>query len=343
MSTSAPEKDADGRVVAVVAALAAAMLVADVWARAHNRALVALARRARRVIRGSASVVADVELGDLLQDVSRVWDAADREASRITAAALHGAYTGSGGPDPEAAARVHAETRRHMAIAKAATLDSTTGMWRRIIDETKPAVGSSQDEQARALTEALDRAAAEGLTSFTDKAGRRWSPDTYAALAHRTAVSEATMQAAVDGAEHGYVVVSAVGDACPSCRQFEGTLLAVTTDGLASRPGMWRVTGTVGQARLAGLGHPGCRHTLTPWTPDMTRPPRVVRQDPTAYAHSQRTRALERRVRGWQRRVSVTNETGTPQQKAATANRLATARADLSNHTAPPWRRRAAS
>lgn len=106
---------------------------------------------------------------------------------------------------------------------------------------------------------------AQGVTGFTDKAGRRWSLDRYAEMAVRTTTREAVVEASkLRMAAHGVNVarVSTHASACPVCQPWEGKL--VSLDG--------SVTEVDGEpaATLDALPnggppfHPQCRHTLQP-------------------------------------------------------------------------------
>jgi len=101
-------------------------------------------------------------------------------------------------------------------------------------------------------------------------------------------------------------------------------------------PGGEYAAGTLAEAKAEGLRHPSCRCTLTGWhnginlaEAEMFATPR--KQSEAEYKASQRTRALERRVRAAGRRQQLAI---TPQARSKARRDLAVARAASAQHRA---------
>lgn len=149
-----------------------------------------------------------------------------------------------------------------------------------------------------------------GVTSFTDVRGRTWRLTSYVEMAVRTVTMRAAIQGQLDSlAELGIdlVIVSNEAGECIRCRPWEGKVLrigpgpvgkvemkSVTTSAMIEV----EVAGTLEEARLAGLYHPNCTHTVRAYQPGATRPPAGPTEDPDHDKAKQRQRAIERKIRG---------------------------------------------
>jgi len=150
----------------------------------------------------------------------------------------------------------------------------------------------------------------DGVSGFTDRSGRRWNLATYVEMATRTATQRAYNEAhlaRMSAAGVRWFTVSHDGRPCPLCAPWEGAVLSTGLAGPATapsvmdgRPVSFIVAATIDQARLAGLFHPNCKHTLLAWLPGdpLNTPPREwAAEDQERYDATQRQRELERRVR----------------------------------------------
>lgn len=162
---------------------------------------------------------------------------------------------------------------------------------------------------------ALDEFARQGVTGFTDRAGRQWSLTAYAEMALRTGTARAATDGHLDklaGQGIDLVYVSDSPRECSLCRPFEGKILSLfgsagtvqvrslTSDELVPV----EVMTTVQAARLAGLLHPNCTHSLSAYLPGATRLPTDT-ANPQGYEERQKLRALERQVRAAKRAEQV--------------------------------------
>ena len=97
----------------------------------------------------------------------------------------------------------------------------------------------------------------QGLSAITDRAGKKWSFDTYANMLVRTkAVESRNAGLANKMLQNGYdlVQVSDHGSSHPACADWEGEILSVT----GNTPGY----PTLDQATADGLFHPNCQHSI---------------------------------------------------------------------------------
>lgn len=80
----------------------------------------------------------------------------------------------------------------------------------------------------------------DGITGFTDKAGKRWNLASYVDMAVRTGVAHAAVEGHLDrlaGAGIDLVIVSNAPQECPLCRKWEGKILSrVPASTFTSRP-----------------------------------------------------------------------------------------------------------
>lgn len=162
----------------------------------------------------------------------------------------------------------------------------------------------------RSVQAAVDDFARRGVTGFTDAAGRRWSLDTYADMAIRTASGRATMEGRMAGWRDlgvDLVLISQHPDPAPMCAPFQGRVLTVgglVGPRVVEHPDgsevVVQVAATMRDALEHGYRHANCRHTEVAYMPGMDVP-EVVDVDPEAYEATQRLRAIERRIREWKR------------------------------------------
>ncbi|MFG2076969.1 phage minor capsid protein [Nonomuraea maritima] len=200
-------------------------------------------------------------------------------------------------------------------VVELSALRVVEDIYRQVIAATAGRVLIGGQTRRLAAQEALDRLLARGITGFTDASGRTWNLESYVAMAMRTA----TARAAVDGhlailrdAGMDLVIVSTTPYSCSLCDPWEGKVLTqsgtagerLATNVLTNEPITVQVAATVAQARLEGLLHPNCRHSLSAYLPGVTRPapkPAVAAE----YGDTQEVRRLQRQARQWERRAAA--------------------------------------
>ncbi len=185
-------------------------------------------------------------------------------------------------------------------------------VYRRIVAEVYAPALAGQETRLAASQRVLARFAEEGISGFTDKAGRRWQVTSYAEMAMRAAFARATIAGALDQYRAEgifFVAVPNIPYECERCRPFEGKVLSIR-DG-AKPPRGVRVYATLEQAYERGFGHPNCRHGLLPVSSaGVVEAMEQARPDPEGYAATQRQRAHERKIRAAKRALVAAQESG---------------------------------
>lgn len=132
------------------------------------------------------------------------------------------------------------------------------------------AVGRGVNQSVPAFVEALRR---EGVTAFTDKAGRNWSLHTYATMVSRTTSRQAEILSVVtQDEEQDLYQISSHGTTCALCAPYEGRVYSKS----GKDPHFPPLSDAFGKVDPAGPNdltnswlniHPNCLHALRPWTP----------------------------------------------------------------------------
>ena len=132
------------------------------------------------------------------------------------------------------------------------------------------ATGRGANAVVPGFVEALRR---DGITAFTDKAGRRWSLHTYCSMVTRTTSRQAEIAAVLSADQnHDLYLISSHGTTCALCAPYEGRVYSKSgTD--PDFPPLSAAFGKIdpsGPDNLANTWlniHPNCLHVLLPWTP----------------------------------------------------------------------------
>ncbi|MGC5343653.1 phage minor capsid protein [Streptomyces sp. DT171] len=265
------------------------------------------------------------ELGTLDDDARRLVDEITPQAQAVDRLA------------EQAVTRV---TDTHRSI-----LRTIVDRFRAIVGEVAalPLLGTSTRRQA--TQDAMRKWADEGITSFVDRAGRRWKLTSYAEMAVRTAVGRAATEGhmrTLETAGIELVIVSNAPRECPKCRRWESQILAISgPDGArtvevehATRDDEMvpvHVAGSLDEARRAGLQHPNCRHSVAAYTAGITRPPEHGGSDPEGYKAGQRQREIERRIRQYKNRAAAAT---TPEEKRAANSKVRQWQGTMRDHLA---------
>lgn len=155
----------------------------------------------------------------------------------------------------------------------------------------------------------MQRFADQGITSFVDKSGRRWKHFIRGdGRTYRSGPRSDRRPHAGAGKRRGdLVTASNAPRECPLCRPWEGKVLTISgPDGAHAvevehaiedgRTVRVNVAGSLDAARRAGLQHPNCRHSVSAYTPGITRTDNAT-SDPAGDEAGQRQRAIERNIR----------------------------------------------
>ena len=127
----------------------------------------------------------------------------------------------------------------------------------------KPWIKSSQD-----LVKELET---NGITGFTDKAGRKWSMQAYGNMAVRTTARQAEVAALLTSDEYDLWQITKVGTTCPVCAPLEGRVYSKS----GTNPDYPPLTVAFGKIDPYGSNdlsntylniHPNCLHSLVKYT-----------------------------------------------------------------------------
>ncbi|MEG1515146.1 MAG: phage minor capsid protein [Clostridia bacterium] len=180
--------------------------------------------------------------------------------------------------------------------------------YRQVIGETVTLAATGVMTTREAVARSMDGFAAKGISGFWDKSGRRWGMAEYAEMATRTGMMNAALAGYTgDALAHGedLVIITDHSDECPLCRPWENRVLSLT-GAMRAHPDC---TGTMDEARAAGLFHPNCAHGFSVYVPGLTIRGGGDRQTPEqnaiGYANRQKLREMERTVRKWKRRQAA--------------------------------------
>ncbi|BAD58777.1 phage minor capsid protein [Nocardia farcinica] len=264
--------------------------------------------------RGDVATILDDTDRELPARLQEALTAAWRDGTTVARTDLPGPHAAA---DERALQRLIADTLASVRSTHQHVPRVMESAYRRIIDEAVRAEQTSGPAaRARAVHRALNAFARQGITGFVDARGRRYDLVSYVEIAVRSAITRAEVdaycaQAQADG--HDLVIVSDVTGACELCRPFEGQVLSISgaTVGAVSRaasngrPVAVTVLCSIAEARARGLWHPGCRHTITVWTPDSPTPPRAVRRSEASRAASRRKFTADRATRARERAALV--------------------------------------
>ena len=125
----------------------------------------------------------------------------------------------------------------------------------------------------KALPDFVDALRKEGVTAFVDKAGRHWSLHTYGSMVSRTTSRQAEVLSVLTAdPEQDLYRISVNGTTCGICAPYEGRVYSKS----GTNPDYPPLAAAFGKQDPDGPDtltntwlnlHPGCRHSLAPWSP----------------------------------------------------------------------------
>lgn len=308
--------EAERRLLGIIARQLAADLDTPQWAERKLSAIQAL-RRASQAVVDELGRAVTMEVHDA---VAQSYNIGNRAAvsefgalSDEARALVDSLVPNAADADRLAQTTVDVVTAPHRSI-----LRTITDRFRSVVSRVAafPLFGFSTRREA--TQDAMQRWADEGIHSFTDVSGRRWKLTSYAEMAVRTATGRAAVEGhmqALTTAGIDLVVVSDAPRECHLCRPYEGKVLSIggpdtpaevevehaIEDGvMVTVP----VFGNLESARAAGFQHPNCRHSVSAYTPGVTRIGEAT-SDPEGYKAGQRQRAIERAIRKYKARQAA--------------------------------------
>lgn len=247
-------------------------------------------------------------------------------------------------PQAQAVDRLAEQTVDRVTDTHRSILRTIVDRYRAIVSQVASLPLLGTDTRRQATQAAMQKWADEGITSFVDRAGRRWKLASYAEMAVRTGVARAATEGhmrTLETAGIALVIVSNSPRECPLCRPWETRVLAISgPEGVrtvevehGTRDGEMvpvRVAGSLDEARRAGLQHPNCRHSVSAYTPGITRT-ETATPDPEGYEAGQRQREIERKIRQYKNRAAAAT---TPETRTAANAKVRQWQGAMRNHLA---------
>lgn len=212
-------------------------------------------------------------------------------------------------PGTAAVESLAAAVHRDVGERSSNILRDVIDIYRNVITAATARIVTGSQTRRQAAQAAWKRLTDRGITSFTDRSGRRWQLPSYVEMAARTVTQRAAVQGQTDRLEAldlNLVMVSNHGQECALCRPFEGRILSLK--GPTGRIEVKHATrdnetvtvdvkATLDQARRDGFQHPNCRHSVSAYLPGVSKPAPQPTEDPKGDKARQTQRALERAIR----------------------------------------------
>ena len=198
---------------------------------------------------------------------------------------------------------------------------------RTLNEETGVVIMGTKSRQT-AVRDAVKRMAAEGLTGFTDAAGRNWSAQAYVEMDIRTTSANAAREAVMQrNADYGnsLISVSSHPGARPKCYPYQGKVYSTdgtsgTTTDLHGRVIAYTPLSGTSYGEPDGLFGINCHHMSSPFLPGLS----LIRDKPEGraenerlYKASQEQRYMERKIRQVKTQADALAAAGDPESLAA--------------------------
>ena len=226
--------------------------------------------------------------------------------------------------------------------AKGVTMTAQT-VGQALIAEGAASVAVGADTRVNALRQTIRKLSDAGITGFTDKAGRNWTPEAYVNMDIRTTVHNTALKSA-DARMQDYGAdvfqVSSHGGARPLCYPYQGKFYSNSGSAGEIELGngntvKYEPLSATSYGEPAGLFGVNCRHYKIPVLPGISIPHgkdfiQPEDQNDEQYAISQEQRRLERNVRYAKREQAMLGDLAGPEEagkvKAAQAKSRAFAK-----------------
>ena len=209
-----------------------------------------------------------------------------------------------------------------------------------IINESAASFSSGAETREQVMKKTISKMAENGIFAFTDKAGRRWTPEAYVSMDMRTTCHNTAIKA-IQTRQQDYgsdiFMVSTHPGARPLCYPYQGKYFTwgsvggTFTDG-AGNEHRYEPISSTSYGQPAGLFGINCGHYPMVQIPGVTIPHREEKQSQAEndkeYMQSQQQRALERQVRAYKRKAEAFKQAGLEEaykeakQKVSKANKI---------------------
>ena len=189
-------------------------------------------------------------------------------------------------------------------------LRSSEAIYTKTVETVTAEVLAGAKTGRQAIAETATQWGKDGLKAFTDKAGHKWTTESYAQTITRTTTNNARRDASfqrMDDYGLDLVEISSHVGARPNCEPYQGKVYSRNrkTKGypLLSSTSIGEVDGILGI---------NCTHQVYAYIPgaEKTYKPYPKRENDAAYKESQQQRLLERTIRTEKRGLQLAQETG---------------------------------
>ena len=209
-----------------------------------------------------------------------------------------------------------------------------------ILNKSAASFSSGAETREQVMKKTISKMAENGIFAFTDKAGRKWTPEAYVSMDMRTTCHNTAIKA-IQTRQQDYgsdiFMVSTHPGARPLCYPYQGKYFTwgsvggTFTDG-AGNEHRYEPISSTSYGQPAGLFGINCGHYPMVQIPGVTIPHREEKQSQAEndkeYLQSQQQRALERQVRAYKRKAEAFKQAGLEEaykeakQKVGQANKL---------------------
>lgn len=161
----------------------------------------------------------------------------------------------------------------------------------------------------QAIAEACSEWSKQGLQALTDSSGRQWTTEAYAQTVIRSNMTQAATETQFTRMEElgeDLVEISSHLGARPKCEPYQGKIYSLSGNSKNYPP-----LSSTSYGEPDGLFGINCRHVMYPYFPgtEKTFAPQNEERNATAYANSQKQRALERSIREGKRNLDLMSKT----------------------------------
>lgn len=225
-------------------------------------------------------------------------------------------------------------------VVNTAAYERQMAQAQKILNRRTGEVVTGVSTHQQAVRKAIRDMLREGLTGFTDRAGRNWTPEAYVNMDVRTTVHNVAVQAVFNRCdEYGLslIEVDSHPGARPRCAPYQGRIYdrnngsgyVCDLDGKRIKYEPW---GSTSYGEAAGLLGINCGHSIYPFIPGMSRQtnqPVNGEENSEAYQLSQRQRGLERAIRAAKREAACMKAAGDEDGAAEAEAKLRQRQADM--------------
>ena len=215
------------------------------------------------------------------------------------------------------------DTADRLDVIKSSMLTRSQSMYVDAVYRATAAQLSGQITARQAIAETATEWARTGIPALVDSAGRKWTPEAYAATvirANTNNVARETQDARFDQFGQDLVQVSSHVGSRPEHAPFQGRVYS-----RSGKSEKYPPLSDTGYGTITGIGGINCSHFIYAYfegDKKTFQPVPIIKND-VAYAESQKQRAIERSIRAAKRELSLLDPVGEADKIARAKERVA--------------------